>query len=176
MLDDYVNRVDITIKKETHNIEYVIITPSALIILLMFRILNVYLPQEYIWAVFGVSIYTPLTWAIFDIYSLFKSGGRYVYKVEVETYNIILEGLFGLVAYIVTQFTTYILGYVQPSQLFSLSSLAYFLIAYTGITIARYLDRELIRIGGKDNITLAFLFSLTYLLLFSYLFFKYTGA
>ena len=162
------NKIDITIKKETHNIEYVVIIPVALVVLITFKVLNLQFPPEYNMALLGVSFYTPLTWTIIDIYSLFKTGGRYVYKIELESYNILFEILLGLIAYFITQITFFIIGY--ETVLFSWQSGYYFLIAYVGVTIARLIDRKLIQIGGWDNIVFAYLFTVVYLFLYSILF------
>ena len=159
------NQIDVVIKKETHNLEYAIIIPVALFILILLRYYHVNIPPEYSAAIFGVSLYTPLTKSFIDIYSIYKSQGEYIYKIEIQSYNIFLELFLGTVSYFITQITMYILGYT--ATIFSISSIIYFIKAYIGITIVRFIDRKLLKEGGYILISFGFIFTFLFLLLFT---------
>lgn len=166
-LDEF-SGVDIRIEKETHNLEYMIIIPVGLAVLLIFKLLGYSVPEEYTMALLGISFYTPLTWAFLDIYSLIKTGGRYIYKIKIQSYNLIVELFIGLFAYFMSQFTIYLLN--LKSNLFSIESLYYFMIAYMGILIIRLIDRKIIEDGDIYMIIFGYIFSFVELFIYTLIF------
>ncbi len=165
--------MDVEIFEKKTQKENGILLIGAIVVLLMFKVLGVELPAEYTLALFGITVFTPLVEAVISLYSLIKSKGEYVYEIEIETNNFGVELLIGLFAYLMTQLTKYLL--YTGKELFTLQSVIMFLVAYFGVSIARHIDRRLIRISGLDIIVFSILFTIAFLFFYTIFFIQLMG-